>query len=187
MAASTVAMDTAPTGIDGLARISTKAVSDERGTVREFFRTSSFAAAGVPGGWQQVNLTWTRQGALRGLHGEASDKLVGVAHGEAFGAYLDARAGSPTRGRVVTERLVPGVQMFVPAGVCNGFQAVSDGGCEYLYCFAAEWAPGMAGVAVSPLDPDLAVPWPISPRPDDPAMVSAKDAAAPRFADLGLG
>ena len=33
------------TAIDGLLRLTTKAVSDDRGTVREFFRTSEFAEA----------------------------------------------------------------------------------------------------------------------------------------------
>ena len=63
------------TAIDGLWRIVTKAVTDERGTVREFFRTSGFAAAGldVPQRWQQINLTWTARGGLRGLHGEVSE------------------------------------------------------------------------------------------------------------------
>lgn len=181
-----VPMSVEKTAIEGLMKITTKAVTDERGTVREFFRTTGFAEAGVtvPERWAQVNLTWTRQGGLRGLHGEAADKLIGIASGEAFGAWLDARPDSPTRGNVVTERLQVGTQMFVPAGVCNGFQAVSPEGCQYLYCFGVEWTPGMAGVAVTPLDPDLAIAWPITPDTADPAKVSVKDASAPRFAEL---
>jgi dTDP-4-dehydrorhamnose 3,5-epimerase len=180
------AMSATETAIAGLWLLTPKAVTDDRGTVREFFRTSSFAEAGVPAPdrWRQVNLTWTHRGGLRGLHGEAATKLVGVAHGEAFGAYLDARPDSPTRGAVVTVPLTVGVQMLVPPGVCNGFQAVSDPGCQYLYCFDAEWVPGMTGVAVTPLDPALGIAWPIAPDPSNPALVSAKDAAAPRFADL---
>lgn len=186
MAAAIVPMTARRTAIDGLWTLDVKAVTDERGTVREFFRTSAFAEAGipVPERWAQINLTFTRHGALRGLHGEATDKLVGVVAGEAFGVYLDARAGSPTRGTVVTAALPVGVQVFVPAGVCNGFQAVSPEGCQYLYCFGVEWTPGMTGVAVNPLDPALGIEWPIPPDVDDPAMVSAKDAAAPRFEDL---
>ena len=42
----------------------------------------------------------------------------------------------------------------------------------------------MAGIAVTPLDPDLAIAWPIAPDVADPASVSTKDAIAPRFADL---
>lgn len=167
------------TAIDGLLVLATKAVTDERGTVREFFRTSSFAEndAAVPERWAQINLTFTHAGAIRGLHGEATDKLVGIASGEAFGAYLDARPGSATRGQVVTQSLTVGTQVLVPAGVCNGFQAVTD--CQYLYCFGVEWTPDMAGIAVTPLDPDLGIDWPLA----DPTL-SAKDASAPRFAEL---
>jgi dTDP-4-dehydrorhamnose 3,5-epimerase len=181
-----VPMAVESTAIEGLLRITTKAVTDERGTVREFFRTSGFAEAGVdvPDRWAQLNLTYTKRGAIRGLHGEATAKLIGIAGGTAFGAWVDARPESPTRGAVVTQPLEVGVQMFVPAGVCNGFQATSVGGCQYLYCFGVEWQPGMAGVAVTPLDPDLAIAWPISVDPSDPSLVSAKDSAAPRFADL---
>lgn len=179
-------MTAAATAIDGLWQITTKAVTDERGTVREFFRTTGFTDLGVPvpDRWAQINLTSTRRGGLRGLHGEAMTKLVGVAAGEAFGAYLDVRPGSPTRGVIVTVELTVGAQVLVPAGVCNGFQAVSEGGCQYLYCFDAEWQPGMAGVAVSPLDPALGIAWPIPPDALDPAMVSAKDANAQLAADL---
>ena len=174
------------TAIDGLWEIRTKAVTDGRGTVRELFRTSGFAELGLPapGRWQQINLTWTRQGALRGLHGEAVTKLVGVASGTAFGVYLDARRGSPSFGAVVTVQLDVGGQVLVPPGVCNGFQATSEDGCQYLYCFDAEWRADMAGVAVNPLDPALGIAWPIPPQAADPSMVSAKDAAAPRFAEI---
>src|SRR3954452_466265 len=119
MATEVVAMSSATTAIDGLLVITTKAVTDERGTVREFFRTSSFGELGVPERWQQVNMTWTQCGGVRGLHGEDMTKLVGVAHGEAFGAYVDARPDSPTHGAIVTVDLFPGVQVLVPAGVCN--------------------------------------------------------------------
>jgi dTDP-4-dehydrorhamnose 3,5-epimerase len=172
-------MTAVETAIAGLWQLSTKSVTDERGTVREFFRASAFAAAGldVPAAWAQMNLTSTRQGAVRGLHGEAMTKLVGIAAGAAFGAYVDARRASPTFGTVVTLELTVGVQALVPPGVCNGFQSVSADGCQYLYCFDAEWQPGMAGVAVNPLDPALAIAWPLPP------LVSAKDSSAPMFAD----
>jgi len=180
------AMSVERTAIDGLWRITTKAVTDARGTVREFFRTSGFTELGlpVPQQWSQVNMTWTHTGGTRGLHGESMTKLVGVAYGTAFGVYLDARPGSPTHGAVVTVELAVGVQVLVPPGVCNGFQATSEPGCQYLYCFDAEWRPGMAGVAVTPLDPALAIAWPLPLDPADPARLSAKDAAAPRFAEL---
>jgi dTDP-4-dehydrorhamnose 3,5-epimerase-like enzyme len=39
----------------------------------------------------------------------------------------------------------------------------------------------MPGVAVSPLDPALAIRWPIPLDPADPGSISAKDAQAPPF------
>ena len=177
-----------PTEIDGLLILRTKQITDARGTVRELFRRSALAEAGlVVGPWQQINVTETRRGAIRGLHGENMTKLVTVVCGEAFGAYVDARPDSPTRGRTVTVRLTFGTQVLVPAGVCNGFQSVSAEPTQYVYCFDREWAPGMEGVAVHPLDPALGILWPIAIDPTDPAMLSAKDAAQPSLADTLAG
>jgi dTDP-4-dehydrorhamnose 3,5-epimerase len=175
-----------PTGLEGLVVIDMKQVTDDRGTVREFYRQSAFSGAGLAqlGPWVQVNVTTTRRGGVRGMHGEDMHKLVAVAGGEAFGAFLDARPGSSTYGAVETVELVPGVQVLVPPGVCNGFQALSDP-MQYVYCFDREWQPGMEGVAVCPLDPALGIAWPLDVDPSDPSMISAKDRDAPRLSQLG--
>jgi dTDP-4-dehydrorhamnose 3,5-epimerase len=182
---SVVELAVETTAIDGLRLITMKQVTDERGTVREFYRESAFVDAGLPslGPWVQVNVTETREGGLRGMHGEQMHKLVAVAAGRAFGAYVDARPDSPSFGTVHTVELVPGRQVLVPPGVCNGFQALTDP-VQYVYCFDTEWTPGMGGVAVSPLDPELAIAWPLPVDPDDPAQVSVKDREAPPLAAL---
>ncbi|QNN54979.1 dTDP-4-dehydrorhamnose 3,5-epimerase family protein [Nocardioides mesophilus] len=172
------------TEIEGLMVIRMRQVEDERGTVREFYRESSWLSAGLPslGPWLQVNLTETRRGAVRGLHAESMHKLVAIASGQAFGAYLDLRAGSPTRGNVEQLRLAPGTQVLVPQGVANGFQSLSAGGSQYLYCFDHEWVAGMAGVAISPLT--AGIQWPLAIDADDRSQVSAKDQAAPPLTEL---
>jgi dTDP-4-dehydrorhamnose 3,5-epimerase len=168
------------TEIPGLHVLTMKQVTDERGTIREFYRESAFLDAGLPslGPWVQVNVTESHRGAVRGMHGEDMTKLVAVAAGTAHGAYVDARPGSATFGTVVEVRLEAGNQVLVPPGVCNGFQALEDG-TQFLYCFDVEWAPGMAGVACTPLDPALGIDWPIPVDPDDPSVLSAKDRDAP--------
>lgn len=173
------------TAIEGLLVLTMKQVRDERGVVREFYRESSWLEAGLPslGPWMQVNLTESAQGVVRGLHAEQMTKLVGIAAGEAFGTYLDLRPASATAGSVVTVTLLPGTQVLVPAGVANGFQAVSPGGAQYLYAFDHEWVPGMAGTAVTPLDPALGITWPLPVDATDPAQLSAKDAASQTLAD----
>lgn len=172
------------TAIEGLQVVTMKQVSDGRGTVREFYRASTFAGWGLgAGSWAQVNVTETRRGAVRGMHGEQMTKLVAVAAGRAHGAYVDARPGSATHGVVVEEPLEPGTQVLVPAGVCNGFQALADG-TQFLYCFDVEWSPGMPGVACSPIDPALGISWPLPIDPDDEGQLSVKDRSAPAFAEL---
>jgi dTDP-4-dehydrorhamnose 3,5-epimerase len=186
MSLTVVDFEARPTPIDGLHVVTMKQVTDDRGTVREFYRESAFVDAGLPslGPWVQVNVTETRRGGLRGMHAEEMTKLVAVVAGEAFGAYVDLRAGSTTHGQVVTARLRPGTQVLVPPGVGNGFQAVAEGVTQYLYCFDHEWVPGMAGTACSPLDPALDIAWPLPIDPDDPSQISTKDRDSPRVADL---
>ncbi|MFL6205844.1 MAG: dTDP-4-dehydrorhamnose 3,5-epimerase family protein [Acidimicrobiales bacterium] len=178
--------DARPTEIDGLVVLTMKQVAEERGVVREFYRASAFDDASLSlGPWRQVNVTFTRRGALRGMHAEEMVKLVAVVAGEAFAAYVDLRPGSDTHGKVVTITLRPGTQVLVPKGVGNGFQAVSEDGCQYLYCFDAEWVPGMSGLACTPLDPALGISWPLPIDPDDPSQLSVKDRDAPLFSELG--
>jgi len=179
-------MKVAETEIHGLMVATLHAFEDDRGVIREFFRASSWEEAGLQPvrPWAQVNVTETRQGTIRGLHGEHMHKLVGVAAGEALGAYVDMRRDSHTFRRVVTVPLTVGTQVLVPAGVCNGFQATSDDGCVYVYCFDREWEPGMPGEAVHALDPALAIAWPIPVDPDDPSMLSARDRTLPTLAEL---
>jgi dTDP-4-dehydrorhamnose 3,5-epimerase len=174
------------TAIDGLYLIEMKEVRDERGVVREFYRESTFVEAGLPslGPWVQTNVTESTRGVIRGLHGEDMFKLVAIVAGEAFGAYVDTRTDSRSCGVVVTARLVKGTQVLVPRGVCNGFQSVARGSTQYLYSFDREWAPGMAGAAVHPLDPALGIRWPLPVDPADPAHLSEKDRNLPTLAEL---
>ena len=176
----------APTAIDGLYVIEMKEVRDSRGVVREFYRESAWVEAGLPslGPWLQINVTESKQGSIRGLHGEEMFKFVAIASGEAFGAYVDARPDSPSRGSVVTAQLVKGTAVLVPRGVCNGFQSVSRGRTQYLYAFDHEWAPGMAGTAVSPTDPALGIDWPLAVDPADTVRLSAKDRGLPTLAQV---
>lgn len=181
------AFGTESTTIDGLTVIQVHSVTEPRGEVRELFRRSRYTTevAGDWTPWAQINLSATKRGAIRGLHAEDMNKLVTVAAGRVFAVFVDTRQGSATRGVVATRELSPGIQVFVPRGVCNGFQALEDS--EYLYFFDAEWVPGMAGTSVTPLDPELGIDWPIAVDPDDRSQVSEKDATAPTLRETLSG
>jgi dTDP-4-dehydrorhamnose 3,5-epimerase len=179
-------MNVQPTTIKDLYVITLKEVPDERGTIREFFRKSSLDNTKINnfGPWAQINVTETRHGAIRGMHAESMQKLVGVIEGEGFGAYLDLRENSPSKGVVFTIKLTKGIQVIVPKGVCNGFQSISDEPSQYLYCFDAEWLPGMPGYSVNPLDPDLNIKWPVPVSESDHDLISRKDATAPLLKEV---
>ena len=168
---------TRPGAIPGLIVVTMKQVTDDRGTVRELFRRSAFDSADIPfGRIEQVNLTESdERGAVRGMHAESMTKLVTVAHGRAFGIYVDARPDSPTFGKVDEVDLVPGLQVLVPLGVANGFQALSER-AVYAYLVDGHWAPDTIYPAVAWDDPDLAVAWPIT---DERLALSARDRANP--------
>lgn len=86
------------------------------------------------------------------------------------------------KGAVQTVHITPGVQVFVPQGVCNGFQALED--TEYLYFFDNEWAPGMPSTALCPLDPELGIKWPIAIDISNLNQISEKDSKAPTLKEL---
>ncbi len=176
---------TRPGAIEGLLIVTMKQVTDDRGTVRELFRRSAFADAGFER-IEQINVTRTHLGGVRGMHAEQMTKLVAVAHGSALGVYVDVRPGSPTFGLVEEVELESGVQVLVPSGVANGFQVLAPE-TEYAYCFDREWQPGMPGSAFTPLDALVVNRWPLPIDPDDRAQISAKDRSAPTFSELSHG
>lgn len=170
--------------IEGLLVVTVKQVRDERGTIREVFRRSAFESIGVTlRAFEQINVTETFAGAVRGMHAEDMTKLVSVSSGEAFGAFVDLRDSSVTFGSVDTVALRPGVQVLVPAGVANGFQTTSEIS-QYVYCFDEEWRPAMPGRSITPLDDELAIPWPLPIDPGNAAQISEKDRTAPRLSQL---
>lgn len=172
--------------IEGLQFLESKVGADPRGVVREFFRVSDAGPRRLPvpdSGWAQINVTESNLGAVRGLHAEGTEKLIGIVWGEGFGAWVDARPASPTFGEIVTSHLGTGAQVFVPAGVLNGWQSLSNP-AQYLYCFSHEWTPAMSGVYVTPLDATLAIAWPLRIDAENRAHISAKDLTAPTWASV---
>src|SRR5579885_2301191 len=119
-------MSAEPTSFDGLWRVSFKVITDERGSVMEFYRQSEFAASGLPslGERPQVNAPLSVKGAVRGIHAEAAHKLVSVATGKVYAVIVDLRKDSPTAGKWQGFELERGQGLFVSRGLGNSFQSV---------------------------------------------------------------
>lgn len=171
------------TEIEGLYTVSFKVIPDARGSIMESYRESEFKATGLPslGDRPQVNATQSVKGAVRGIHAEFAHKFLQIASGKAYAVIVDLRKDSPTAGKWLDFELERGQGLFVSSGLGNSFQSISDEPSVYLYYFAKEWTPGMPGTACNPLDPTLAIKWPI---PEGEGMIlSEKDRNNPLLAE----
>ncbi|MET0896750.1 MAG: bifunctional dTDP-4-dehydrorhamnose 3,5-epimerase family protein/NAD(P)-dependent oxidoreductase [Mycobacterium sp.] len=154
---------------------------DNRGWFKENWQRAKMVAAGLPDfGPVQNNISFNVSvGTTRGIHAEPWDKLVSVATGRVFGAWVDLRAG-PTFGTVFTAELDPSRAVFVPRGVGNSFQTL-EADTAFTYLTNDHFSPDADYLSVNPADETLAIAWPI---PLAQAELSAKDRAQPRLADI---
>jgi dTDP-4-dehydrorhamnose 3,5-epimerase len=178
-------MKVSETALPGVVILEPRRFGDHRGWFMESWNAETMAEAGLDVAFVQDNHSYSAtQGTLRGLHYQAppraQDKLVRVGRGAVWDVAVDVRAGSPTYGRSVGVELSAenGLQLFIPKGFLHGFATLTPD-AELLYKCSDVYAPDCDG-AVAWNDPDLAIDWKIAP---ETAILSAKDAAAPRFAD----
>ena len=153
---------------------------DNRGWFKENWQRRKMVDLGLPDfGPVQNNMSFnTRAGATRGIHAEPWDKLVSLAKGRIFGAWVDLRPG-PAFGRCFTLELGPDTAVFVPRGVGNAFQTLEDE-TVYSYLVNDHWSPAAKDsyTFVNLADETLAIDWPI---PLAQAELSAADQAHPRL------
>ncbi|WP_370249907.1 sugar nucleotide-binding protein [Nocardioides sp.] len=169
------------TAIAGLLVVRLPVHRDARGWFKEAWQREKMVALGLPDlAPVQHNVSFNaRRGTTRGLHAEPWDKLVTLATGRAFGAWADLREGAGF-GTVVTLELDPGVAVFVPRGVANSYQTLTDD-VAYAYLVTAHWNPAVRYLGLALDDPALGIDWPVPPAE---AEVSEKDRSNPRLAEI---
>lgn len=150
---------------------------DPRGKFTEVWQTEAMQALGMPDVTpQQLGIAHSRKGTIRAIHAEPYDKIVHVVRGKVFCGMVDLRKDSVTFGQVDTFELDSKQMLFIPKGVGNGVQAISDEDVDYVYCVTGLWSAEKAYsgqyVAINYADPDLRIQWPIS---DGQEIVSLKD------------
>ena len=173
------------TEILGVLLVTPQRFPDGRGFFSETWSESRFAAAGIPGPFVQDNHARSAdRGVVRGLHLQigpnAQGKLVRVVRGSIWDVAVDIRPDSPTRGRHVGVVLSAEnwQQLWIPAGLLHGYCTLEPD-TEVIYKVTAPW-DRQAERGVIWNDPELALPWPISPQQ---ALLSEKDLLLPRLAD----
>ncbi|GAB4012661.1 sugar nucleotide-binding protein [Nocardioides ultimimeridianus] len=174
-------MEIEETPVPGLLVVRLPVHRDSRGWFKENWQRAKMVDLGLPDfGPVQNNMSLNaHRGATRGIHAEPWDKLVSVATGRVFAAWVDLREGASYGATYWTE-IDESVAVFVPRGVGNSYQALEDG-TVYSYLVNDHYEPGHAYPALDLADPTVAIPWVI---PLDAADISEKDRANPRLADV---
>ncbi len=174
------------TAISGVLVIRPTKHGDHRGFFSETFKQSALREAGVEHDWVQDNHSFSAtRGVVRGLHYQvtpnAQAKLLRVTRGAILDVAMDLRTSSPTYGRHVAVELSTDnwAQLYVPVGFAHGFCTLTEN-VEVLYKVSAPYSPADEG-GVLWCDPDLDIPWPISP---EEATLSQRDQQWPRLMDL---
>jgi dTDP-4-dehydrorhamnose 3,5-epimerase len=175
-----------PLALPEIKLISAPRFADPRGYFAETYVRRDFTAVGIPHEFVQDNESLSSMpGTVRGLHFQippfAQAKLIRVLTGRIFDACIDLRRSSPRYGRHTTVELSAesGDQLFVPIGFAHGFCTLEPDTTVLYKVDAVYSAEHERGIDWS--DPALAIPWPVG---KDRAILSAKDVALPRLADL---
>lgn len=169
------------TPIPGLVVLRLAVHGDDRGWFKENWQRERMVALGLPDfGPVQNNMSFNATvGVTRGVHAEPWDKLVSVANGKVFAAWVDLRAGE-SFGTTYWTEIDEHVAVFVPRGVGNSYQSLADN-TVYSYLVNDHYVPGVAYPAVNLADETAGIPWPI---PLAEAELSEKDLHNPRLGDV---
>ena len=166
----------------GLVTIEPDVFGDQRGYFLELWRSPRYAEHGIPEHFVQDNVSFSRQGVLRGLHCQHPDgqgKLVTVLEGEVFDVAVDIRTGSPTFGQWLGVTLSGETknQLYIPEGFAHGFYVISPTAL-FMYKCTRIYNP-QTEISVAWNDPDIGIQW-----PTDSPQLADKDRQAPRLKDL---
>lgn len=152
------------TPLPGLLLVKPDVFGDERGYFQESWNLRRYTEAGLDRHFVQDNLSFSRQGILRGLHFQnphSQGKLVYVLRGEVFDVAVDIRADSPTFGEWygVTLSAENHLQLFVPEGFAHGFCVTSETAL-FAYKCTDFYRPELE-CSIRWDDPDIGIDWPV--------------------------
>ncbi|MQA07473.1 MAG: dTDP-4-keto-6-deoxy-D-glucose epimerase [Pseudonocardiaceae bacterium] len=172
--------------IDGAFEFTPHIFRDNRGCVTSPFQEAVFIeAVGYPlFPVKQTTCSTSQRGVVRGVHFTAIPpgmaKYAYCPLGRVLDVIVDVRVGSPTFGR--WESVILDDQdcraVYLPVGVGHMFISLRDG-TVMNYVLSEAYVPANE-LALSPFDPDLALPIPS----DVDAVLSDRDRNAPTVAGL---
>ncbi len=150
--------------MNGIEIIPLRKFEDERGWFLELARASK-----LPKPWRQTNVSYSRQGVVRGLHyhQRGQDDLFACLEGMARVVALDRESGETFTLDIGDENAVA---VYIPGHYAHGFEALTD----ILFCYHST-------EEYDPADPDEhAVAW------NDPGVAHLWSTQSPTLSQRDL-
>ncbi|QZT37155.1 dTDP-4-dehydrorhamnose 3,5-epimerase [Halosquirtibacter xylanolyticus] len=172
------------TPLKDLVIIEPNVYKDDRGYFMESYKHSALESYSGDFHIIQENESFSKKGALRGLHYQAPPfaqaKLVRCIQGTVLDVCVDIRKGSPTYMKSFSAILSEDNkhQLFVPKGFAHGFITLSDTAL-FSYKVDAPYSPSSEG-GIRWNDPMLNIDWKLS---KDEFIISEKDGVLPLVND----
>jgi len=174
-------MNFQPLGIGNSGVFKSEVHNDSRGYFSEWFQISDFnKAMGEPFTVAQSNLSLSRKGVLRGVHGSSAkggqSKILTCLSGSIFDVLVDLRPSSQTVGQWVGINLEAGdgQTIYIPSGMGRAFMALQDN-TVVSYLLSSIYSPDDE-FSINPLDQELKIVW-----PSHHLILSKKDQSAQSF------
>ena len=152
---------------------------DDRGYFREWFKAGEIKIAlGRSFDVQQGNISSSNRGVLRGIHyslaKEGQGKWITCISGSVWDVVVDIRPSSTTYRKWIGTELHSGSgdALFISEGLGHAFISLEDNS-TVAYLLTSKYSPAEE-FAIHPLDPELAITWPLQ----NPSL-SLKDGSAP--------
>ncbi|CAA7618412.1 dTDP-4-dehydrorhamnose 3,5-epimerase family protein [Magnetospirillum sp. UT-4] len=163
-----------PTRLDGLLLIEpVSRFQDFRGEYVEYYNRPAFHAAGIMTDFIQDDISVSRKGVLRGLHGDAvTTKLISCHHGQFFLAVVNWDPDSPQYRQWQTFELSAEnrLAVLIPPKFINGHYIQTETAIFHYKQDALYDRSGQVTVMYD--DPALGIPWPL----EGPPILSRRDA-----------
>lgn len=149
---------------------------DNRGLFLEAYNEKRFHEHSITDYFVQDNISYSKQGTIRGLHFQnepmTQAKLVRVLQGAVLDVAVDIRKDSPTAGKYVGEILTGSNKksMYIPKGFAHGFIALEDS--LFMYKVSNHYSKEHENGIIWN-DPDIEIDWHIADDMD--LLISDKD------------
>ncbi len=115
--------------LPGVLEITLEPFVDFRGSYTETYNLEGYKAAKIKTAWLQDDISVSRRGVLRGIHGDyETEKLISCPFGEIYLVVVDCRDKSETflKWEAWTVGPKSPLQVYVPAGCGVGHLVLSD-------------------------------------------------------------